>query len=125
MWGQWYVRDGERWFRGAVRPPFIEESTAAVHSGAASAGFGGQSAPPSLKNSRPQRERHPVKRFRGAVRPPFIEDAKILGDINAILSFGGQSAPPSLKKPPVWQLAGSSDSFGGQSAPPSLKSFRA
>ena len=59
-------------------------------------GFGGQSAPPSLKGL--------VKTmpatflpFRGAVRPPFIEGMPLPTCSASLASFGGQSAPPSLK----------------------------
>ena len=62
------------WFRGAVRPPFIEDLTPRTIIFSSFSCFGGQSAPPSLKTVlRPQH--HPLTAaFRGAVRPPFIEE---------------------------------------------------
>ena len=64
------------WFRGAVRPPFIEATFCAA-------------SPESIAV------------FRGAVRPPFIEACGFRAVFAAALGFGGQSAPPSLK-PGSW-----------------------
>ena len=62
-------------------------------------GFGGQSAPPSLKAARHRYGRQSQASFRGAVRPPFIEgDIEGLRALAPRVRFGGQSAPPSLKE---------------------------
>ena len=62
-----------RFYRGAVRPPFIEAETSRL-AGRLRSSIGGQSAPPSLK--------------------------LILDPLAAAfaLTIGGQSAPPSLKQ---------------------------
>ena len=61
-------------------------------------GFGGQSAPPSLKEPTQPTQSQSEIPFRGAVRPPFIEGVnEEARNVVKLLGFGGQSAPPSLK----------------------------
>ena len=60
------------YYRGAVRPPFIE---ALQHSSSST----------------------PAAPYRGAVRPPFIEAVGKVKQRSVNLPIGGQSAPPSLK----------------------------
>ena len=109
------------YYRGAVRPPFIEAMTATIPSvrvidyrGAVRPPFieamlkpnrwreaesiGGQSAPPSLKQCGEMRHKKALFFYRGAVRPPFIEADKNSRASASTTSIGGQSAPPSLKR---------------------------
>ena len=83
-------------FRGAVRPPFIEAGGRNSFVNLC-LGFGGQSAPPSLKQWVFCACCFFGWGFRGAVRPPFIEAVMGNGSWGSSQSFGGQSAPPSLK----------------------------
>ena len=85
--------------------------------------FGGQSAPPSLKDPQPSSWER-IENFRGAVRPPFIEGQTGCRCRRLLWLFRGAVRPPFIEGSHLWLPSTDSESFGGQSAPPSLKEER-
>ena len=108
-------------FRGAVRPPFIEEDAIRIARRRYGSGFGGQSAPPSLKTLSHLSACHKFQSFGGQSAPPSLKNSSNPVQSSSSFSFGGQSAPPSLKNLPALAEQPLVKCFGGQSAPPSLK----
>ena len=64
---------------------------------ALSPGFGGQSAPPSLKELMPEIPIDGPVVFRGAVRPPFIEGPVYLVLPSVAIMFRGAVRPPFIE----------------------------
>ena len=61
-------------------------------------GFGGQSAPPSLKEINFLAAASVMAGFRGAVRPPFIEGLRlVLSSVGTAAKFRGAVRPPFIE----------------------------
>ena len=110
-------------FRGAVRPPFIEARAASHEYASGETGFGGQSAPPSLKRGDFDLQHIADLEFRGAVRPPFIEAKMPFPSVRESVLFRGAVRPPFIEARRSSLFSAFIPGFGGQSAPPSLKLF--
>ena len=90
-----------RAFGGQSAPPSLKQKDFFVGFGC-HATFGGQSAPPSLKLGAHNWDRIARRAFGGQSAPPSLKPRMVACPQRVAGSFGGQSAPPSLKLVPAW-----------------------
>ena len=110
-------------YRGAVRPPFIEEVGWCGWLFARLA-YRGAVRPPFIEELVMGSPGGEGKHYRGAVRPPFIEDFSLPSQHLQRRIYRGAVRPPFIEElmSPV-ALTPASPTIGGQSAPPSLKNL--